>query len=152
MRHVRSHVELRLAGTGEDFEKFTGRSAGDPRIRFLGRLDDAQCIEQYAGALAVPFVPLREDYGYVTLEAFHSGKPVITCTDSGTPADFVGRANAGFVVEPSPQAIAASIDQLYADKHTSQEMGERGRQSIASITWANAAARIVEHAEAKLFV
>ena len=30
-----------------------------------------------------------EDYGYITLEAFFAGKPVITHTDSGGPLEFV---------------------------------------------------------------
>ena len=41
-------------------------------------------------ALGVIFPPLDEDYGYVTLEAMLAAKPVITCTDSGGPLEFVG--------------------------------------------------------------
>jgi len=151
MRHVRSNIELRIAGTGEDYNKFIERSAGDPRIRFLGRITDAQCVELYANALAVPFIPLREDYGYVTLEAFRSGKPVITCTDSGTPADFVSRAEAGLVVEPTAMAIAAAIDRICADRNAASNMGERGRRSIESITWTNTVSRIIDYADATLF-
>lgn len=151
MQYVQSDVELRLAGTGEDYEKLAMPNIANARVRFLGRLDDTQCVEQYANTLAVPFVPLREDYGYVTLEAFRSGKPVITCTDSGTPADFVSRGDAGLVVAPSPQAIAAAIDRLHADRDATRAMGERGRRSIASITWANAVRRIIDHAETTMF-
>jgi glycosyltransferase involved in cell wall biosynthesis len=108
-------------------------------------------VELYANALAVPFIPLREDYGYVTLEAFRSGKPVITCTDSGTPADFVSRAEAGLVVEPTAMAIAAAIDRICADRNAASNMGERGRRSIESITWTNTVSRIIDYADATLF-
>jgi glycosyltransferase involved in cell wall biosynthesis len=151
MRYVRSDIQLRIAGTGEDYSQLVERAAGDRRIRFLGRITDAQCVELYANALAVPFVPVREDYGYVTLEAFRSGKSVITCTDSGTPADFVGRAEAGLVVEPTATPVAAAIDRLCADRNAASKMGERGRNSIMSITWANTASRIADYAYATLF-
>jgi len=35
------------------------------------------------------FPPFEEDYGFVTAEAFASGKAVITCRDSGGPAELV---------------------------------------------------------------
>lgn len=151
MQHVRSDIELRIAGTGEDYEKFVADSANDSRIRFLGRLSDADVVEQYANALAVPFIPLMEDFGYITLEAFRSGKPVITCTDSGTPVDLVARADAGFVVEPTPRAIAAAIDRLCNDRDAAPSMGERGLRSTQGITWEAAVARVVNYAEAALF-
>jgi len=151
MQHVRSDIELRIAGTGEDYEKFVACSASDPRIRFLGRLGDEDCIEQYANALAVPFIPLMEDFGYVTLEAFRSGKPVITCTDSGTPVDLVVRADAGLVVDPTARTIAAAIDRLGGDRDAARSMGERGLRSTTAITWDAAVARIVDYADAKFF-
>ena len=57
----------------------------DPRIRFLGFLGDAALVELYANALGVLFVPKDEDFGYITVEAMLSHKPVIVCKDSGEP-------------------------------------------------------------------
>jgi glycosyltransferase involved in cell wall biosynthesis len=151
MRHVQSNIELRIAGTGEDYEKFIADSAADQRIRFLGRLSDDDCIEQYSNALAVPFIPIMEDFGYVTLEAFRAGKPVITCLDSGTPVDLVTRANAGFVVEPTPVAVASAIDRLATNAALAREMGNRGRQDTLPITWAAAVNRIADFSNAAFF-
>ena len=151
MRHVRSNIELRIAGTGEDYEKFVERAADDPRIRFLGRISDEACIEQYANALAVPFVPLMEDFGYITLEAFRSGKPVITCTDSGTPADLVLRSDAGIVADPTAEGIASAIDKLASDPTRASEMGESGHQLSQSITWDTAVAKVMESANDAFF-
>ena len=64
-------------------------AAGDPRIRFTGFLNDAELAEAYAGARAVLFAPTDEDYGYITLEAMLSAKPVVTTTDSGGPTELV---------------------------------------------------------------
>lgn len=150
MAYVKSPIELRIAGTGEDQPALLERIRRDPRIRLLGRLGDEQVIEQYAGAFAVPFVPIMEDFGYITLEAFRSGKPVITCTDSGTPVDLVEANQAGTVVAPDAKSIAAAIDALAADRQKCREMGLRGRQGTDGITWAAAARRVADSA-AELF-
>ena len=47
------------------------------------------------------YPPFDEDFGYVTLEAFLARKPVITCTDSGGPTEFVVDGVNGCVCEPS---------------------------------------------------
>lgn len=151
MHYVQSDIELRIAGTGEDYEKFVARAADDPRIRFMGRISDQECIEQYANALAVPFVPIMEDFGYITLEAFRSGKPVITCNDSGTPVDLVSNANAGIVVDPTPASIAAAIDGIASNPLHAREMGERGRQLSQSINWNAAVERVIRSANDAFF-
>lgn len=147
MHHASSDIELRIAGTGEDEEDLRARAKGDPRIRFLGRLSDSECIEQYSNAMAVPFVPIMEDFGYITLEAFRSGKPVITCLDSGTPVDLVTRSGGGLVVEPDPRAVAGAIDRLAADRDLCREMGMNGKQATLGVTWEAAARRVAAVAE-----
>ena len=52
-------------------------AAGDPRIQFTGRINDATLLDLYSNALLVAFVPKEEDYGFITIEAFKSQKPVI---------------------------------------------------------------------------
>ena len=63
MRYVQAPVELLISGTGEDEPQFRALAASDPRIRFLGRVSDAELSELYANALGVIFIPLREDFG-----------------------------------------------------------------------------------------
>ena len=85
-------------------------------MTFLGTVDDDQLIQLYKDALAVVYPPFDEDFGYVTLEAFLSRKPVITCTDSGGPNEFVVDGVNGFVCEPAPAALAAAINRLADDR------------------------------------
>ena len=61
------------------------------------------------------YAPFDEDYGYVTLEAFLSHKPVITATDSGGTLEFVVDGDNGFVCAPERAAIGAAIARLAAD-------------------------------------
>ena len=135
MALVRADVELVITGAGEDDQRLRALAAGEPRIRFAGQVGDAELRQLYADALAVLFLPQREDLGLVTLEAFGSGKPVITCSDAGEPARLVQDGRSGFVCPPDPAAIAARIDLLAADPERAAALGAAGAASIRPITW-----------------
>ena len=140
-------VRLLIAGTGEDEFYFKKLAAGNKKVEFLGKVGDDELVRLYSGAFAVPFVPLNEDYGYVTLEAFKSKKPVITCTDSGEPAYFVRNGESGFVCKPNPVELSKKIDFLYKNKETAKKMGDRGFSGIAGINWENIAAKLLSALE-----
>lgn len=135
MRLLRADVQLRIAGVGPDAERLRALAAGDDRIVFLGRVSEEQLVEEYSTALAVPFVPLDEDMGLVTIEAHLAGKPVITCTDSGGVTDLVRPGVDGLTVEPEPAALAEAMAGLVADRALARRMGEAGRQAAEAITW-----------------
>ncbi len=80
-------------------------------------------LNLYAHASAVFFGPLDEDYGYVTLEAMLSSKPVITCRDSGGPLEFVVNNETGYVTEPEPEEIAAALEKLMGDAALAKRWG-----------------------------
>jgi glycosyltransferase involved in cell wall biosynthesis len=135
MRHIKEPVELLISGTGEDEDAFRALAGRDRRIRFLGRLSDAELIRTYANALAVLFVPLREDFGLVTQEAFLSRKPVVTCIDSGEPARLVRDGVTGFVVSPDPTSLAAAMSTLASQPYRARAMGRQGRLDIDAHSW-----------------
>ena len=64
------------------------------------------------------FVPKDEDFGYITVEAMLSHKPVIVCKDSGEPALLVKHGESGFVVDPDPAELAHAMSALIADRQT----------------------------------
>lgn len=135
MRHVTADIPLIVPGAGEDAERLRALADGDPRIRFPGHVDDDTLRDLYADALAVLFLPQREDLGLVTFEAFRSGKPVITVDGSGEPARLVQDGESGFVCAPDPHAIAARIEMLAADPARAAAMGACGAASIRHVTW-----------------
>jgi glycosyltransferase involved in cell wall biosynthesis len=142
----RSSLPLKffIAGTGEAEEALKHLAAGDDRIRFLGKISDEQLVDLYAGAFAVPFVPLREDYGYVTLEAFTSGKPVVTCSDSGEPSHFVRHMETGLVVAPTPSSLCDALEWLWNNREHAVTMGENGARLVASMSWRTTAATLID--------
>ena len=66
-----------------------------------GFVDDATLVDLLADAVAVVYSPLDEDYGYVTLQAFLAGVPVITAADSGGVLEWVTDGVTGLVTDGS---------------------------------------------------
>ncbi len=138
MAHVRSPVRAVIAGEGperEALERRVAELALGSRVSFAGRPDDHQLVDLYARSLTVFFAPFDEDYGYVTLEAFLSGKPVITSPDSGGVLEFVEDGVTGRVVPPQPERFAEAIDALHGDRARARSLGLEGHARVAPISW-----------------
>jgi glycosyltransferase involved in cell wall biosynthesis len=138
MADVDSRIRLVVAGDGtqrEHAERAAEQGGVADRVTFLGSVGDDDLIGLYAGALAVIYPPYDEDFGYVTLEAFLARKPVVTCTDSGGPNEFVVDGVNGFVCAPDPEALAAAINRLDRDRARAAAMGDAGHEVAQRITW-----------------
>jgi glycosyltransferase involved in cell wall biosynthesis len=148
MKRVRGGARLRIAGTGPLAEELRKQIVGlgvEDRVELLGFVDAEDLLRLYAGCRAAYYAPLNEDYGYVTVEAFLSGKPVVTTTDAGGPLEFVTDGETGLVTPPTPEAIAEGIDRLWTlPEARLREMGEAGRQRVAGITWDHVIDRLTE--------
>lgn len=128
-------LPLRIAGSGPAQQALEQRAAGDKRIQFLGRLTDAELAFEYAQALFVPFVPLQEDYGLITVEAMATGRAVLSTTDAGGVTELVEHQQTGLIVEPSAAALAAGMHELAANPQATLAMGAAARARVASISW-----------------
>jgi glycosyltransferase involved in cell wall biosynthesis len=149
MRHVDEDIPLLIAGTGPAEAELRMMAGNDPRIRFLGFVADDDMPDLYANALAVPFVPLDEDYGLVAVEAMRSGKPVLTCVDSGGPCELVEDGINGFVCAPEPEALAEKIGLLCRHREVTRDMGKEAFKSAEIINWANVLQGLLERPGAK---
>jgi len=144
-----SGVKAVLIGpTAGDYAEATIRAArqvGGDRIIVRGVVSEEEKIDLYANCLAVYNGVYDEDYGYVTLEAFLAGKPVITHEDSGGPLEFVRDGENGYVIPPSPEAIAACIQMLADSPATARAMGGAGRETIGllNIGWDHVIERLL---------
>lgn len=153
MLHVDQPVRLIVAGDGTqraNVERIAESCGVADRVTFLGAATDQQLLDLYAGTLAVLYPPFDEDFGYVTLEAFLARKPVITCTDSGGPTEFVVDGVNGRICEPSAEAMAAAINQFAQKPALAASMGEAGRTVAARITWDGVVEKLVGSARASV--
>ncbi len=108
-------IRVVIAGDGEErpaLERLGLDLGVSDRVTFTGRLTDEQLLSELATCRAVCFPPFQEDYGFVTVEAFASRKAVITCRDSGGPAELVKDGVSGFVCDPTPEALGRAMRQL----------------------------------------
>lgn len=139
-------VKAFIAGEGVDEDRLKKMIIDlnlQERVFLLGKLRDDELISYYSRARAIFFAPYKEDFGFITMEAFSSRKPVITCNDSGGPAEIVKDGISGFVLEPEPERIAEKIDLLSENPELAREMGERGFESIRDIRWENVVKKLI---------
>ncbi len=131
-------LRLVIAGDGTqraNAERLAQSVGVQDRVAFLGSVGDETLLELYRDALAVVYPPFDEDFGYVTLEAFLARKPVVTCTDSGGPNEFVVHGENGAVCEPVAEAIADAFESLAADRGRAAALGDAGFAVARRISW-----------------
>ncbi len=137
--HCAEDMRCQIVGTGPE-EKGLRALAGElglgERVEFLGYIPDDRLLEAYAGCAAVYFAPRDEDYGYITLEAFLSRKPVITAADSGGPLDFVKDGANGLIL-PTLEAklLAAALESLVRYPDRCARLGDAGYEAVKDIGW-----------------
>ncbi len=141
-QYITSPLLIILAGEGGQFDaakEQVARLGLNDRVKLLGRISAEEKIVWYSRALAACFPPFDEDLGYVTLEAMLSAKPVITCSDSGGPCEFVIHNENGLVVGPDPKELAHAMDELYQHRNRAIEMGRAGltRWRKLDVSWSS---------------
>jgi glycosyltransferase involved in cell wall biosynthesis len=135
-----------IAGEGEELpvlEHAIVTRGLQSRVKLIGRIDDRELVEHLARCRAVCFPPFDEDYGFVTAEAFSSSKPVITCVDSGGPAELVKDGVNGRVVAPRPDALAAALREAMDDLPLMERYGRAGFEQASRMTWDRAVTRLL---------
>ena len=114
------------------------------RVTFAGRLSDEEMIDRLARCRAVVFPPILEDFGFVTVEAFASRKAVITCADSGGPAELVRDGVNGFVCDPTPKSLATAMTKLLDEPALAERLGEAALDTGSTLTWPDTVAQLVQ--------
>jgi glycosyltransferase involved in cell wall biosynthesis len=79
----------------------------------------------------------------VTLEAFRSGKAVITTSDSGGPAELVRDGENGFVCPPTAGSVAETLDLLARDRGLAERLGQQALLDARAHTWERAVEELV---------
>jgi glycosyltransferase involved in cell wall biosynthesis len=150
MAHVDKRWRLVIVGEGpgrRDLEALAAKMRVADRIVFAGSVTETSLVDLYAAAAAVVFPPYDEDYGYVTLEAFLSRKPLVTTTDAGGPLEFVTDGVTGLVVPPDAESLGAAMSKTAANPKAAQAMGDAGYQRVRGITWDQAIDTLMAAAE-----
>ncbi|HRO99266.1 MAG TPA: glycosyltransferase, partial [Flavobacteriales bacterium] len=111
------HLSLTIIGDGPDrpqLELQVQQLGLGEQVRFLGRLPNADVLDQVAHAFAMIVNSNVETFSVVTGEALAQGRPVIA-TRCGGPTAFVNDSN-GILIEPRDDAaLARAMVQLTRD-------------------------------------
>ena len=145
MARARTAARCLIAGAGPEelrLRRLIAELSLNERVQLLRYVDDEELLRLYAGCFAVAYVPFDEDYGYVTLEAFASRKPVVTVPDSGGVLEFVTDGETGYVAAGTPESLAARIDELFAKRERCARMGEAGYELVRNINWDDVIAKL----------
>ncbi len=154
---TKARVAVKFAGVPDDADyllqlrKLASKLGVADRAEWLGGVSEEVKRELYAKCLGVVYPPLDEDFGYVTLEAMLSSKPVITCSDSGGPREFVEPGVSGFVAAPTPESLAEAMDALWADTAAAERFGRAGLAKYRScnISWDNVVSNLLRSVKSR---
>ena len=143
---VAGGIRCVIAGDGEERDRL--RSQVDTlglseRVRLVGSVGETDLVDHLARCRAVCYLPKAEDYGLVTLEAFVSRKAVITCVDSGGPAELVQSDTDGLVVDPEPAALANAFRRVMDDDALVDRLGAAAELRARDFTWGNTIPRLL---------
>ncbi len=136
-------VRLVIAGEPDrdeyrtELERRAGEAGVADRVEFVGWVSEERKAELMAGCSGALSLPYDEEYGYVALEAFHAGKPVITLSDSGGSLELVENGHNGYVSEPDAGALGEAMTRLWRDRREAARLGANAARTPADrrIDW-----------------
>jgi glycosyltransferase involved in cell wall biosynthesis len=97
-------------------------------VTFLGELDEAALLEEYAKCAGLVLSSVLETAPMVAMQAMAAGKAVVS-TDAGGARYLVEPGQNGLVVPPDdPQTLAEAIYQVFSDESVWRKMGRRGKE------------------------
>ena len=135
-------LELVVAGESSYPFREVDLSERNQRVRFLGRVIDADLPALYSGALAFVYPSIYEGFGLPPLEAMACGTPVITSNTTSLP-EVVG--DAGLLFNPyNVDEIAATIREIISNENLRQELRQKGMARASQFSWETTAQRVWE--------
>lgn len=153
LSHTKTPVRLRIMGAGASpeygiklKETIEARNLVNRVIIEDRWITEEEKVGYLSQCLAAAYLPIDEDsYGYPSLEASHSQKPVLTTSDSGGVLELVQDGYNGYISEPTPESLAEAMDKLYLDKNMTEAMGKNARQRLVdlNISWSQVLERLL---------
>ncbi len=126
---------LWVAGTGPETEALRSKYLGDPRISWLGQIDEQEKIERMAGADVFCAPSLHgESFGIVLLEAMAAGTAVVASDIEGY-AKVTRDGRDGALFQPGDAAgLAKVLSILLSDPAEREKLIEQGTERVAQFS------------------
>ena len=115
------------------------------RVKFLGRVSEAEKLQLLRRAWALVFTSPKEGWGITNLEAAACGTPVIA-SDSPGIRESVRHGETGFLVPHGDvDAVASAMQQVARDRLLVERLGTQARSFATTFTWERAASETAHH-------
>jgi glycosyltransferase involved in cell wall biosynthesis len=145
-----AHPDLTYAVVGDGperprLEALTEQLGLAARVTFHGQQPPARARELARAATAFVLPSVDEALGVAYLEAMAGGVPAVGCRGEPGPEEIAALGGGLRLVAPGdPEALAAALDWLVADRRERAEIGRRARETVAAhFTWAACGERTV---------
>ena len=145
LQYLPADVRLWIGGDGAQTEALRAEHTGDPRIEWLGRIDDSEKASCMRGADVFCAPSLRgESFGVVLLEAMAAQTPVVASDLDGYRNVARSGADALLVPPGDPRALAAAINEVLANRACADALVTSGQQRAEQFSMDNLAQQYIE--------
>jgi glycosyltransferase involved in cell wall biosynthesis len=142
-------VQLRIVGATNGIfadDNLEQLARQEPRIQFLGRIDDAQLIAQYQGAVAFVFPSLYEGFGIPPLEAQACGCPVLAANAASIPE--VLQSSALYFDPLDLGQMTQAMTLVLDNQRVREQLRILGLHNVSRFAWEDSARLISNHLDA----
>jgi glycosyltransferase involved in cell wall biosynthesis len=138
-----SDAKLLLVGEGKDLPALLRRAAElavSQRVQHISWRSAAELVQLLERTSLVVLPSREESFGNAMIETLAAGAPLLS-TSAGSIPEVVRAGKDAFLVPPSdPEALAAAMRMLLADRSRCEQMGRAGRAHVrARFSWASTA-------------
>jgi len=142
-----SDVRLWVASDGPDTPRLKAATAGDPRVEWLGRVDDEEKARRLRGADVLCAPSLHgESFGMVLLEGMAAQTPVVASDIPGyRRVAGRGPGEAALLVRPGDAAaLAGALERVLSDAATARTLVAAGEARALEFSMDRLAERYVD--------
>jgi glycosyltransferase involved in cell wall biosynthesis len=139
---------LEIAGAGDyrpQLEALAKSLDLGNRVRFLGRITEAEKLSLLRRSWALLFASPKEGWGITNLEAAACATPVIASNSPGIRESVRDGVTGYLVSHGDTRAMAAAMDRIAGSRELVASLGAQARTFSEGFTWENAADQTERH-------
>jgi glycosyltransferase involved in cell wall biosynthesis len=139
---------LEIAGAGDyrpQLEALARSLDLGDRVRFLGRISEAEKLSLLRRSWALVFASPKEGWGITNLEAAACATPVVASNSPGIRESVVDGRTGFLVPHGDVEAMGAAMRRIAESKDLVDSLGAQARKFAEGFTWENAADQTERH-------
>ncbi|HUR18676.1 MAG TPA: glycosyltransferase family 4 protein [Acidimicrobiales bacterium] len=151
MAFLPADIRLWVAGEGAESAGLRAATADDPRIEWLGRINDAEAASRLRGADAFCAPSIHgESFGVVLLEAMAASTPIVASDLAGYRNVAAPDVHAVLVAPGDAAALAGGLRRVLGDRALAGRLVAAGEARASDLSMDRLAERYLELYEAAL--